>query len=109
MADHYGEQRAQEMSDIEWLGDVRRERWIVLTKDTNLTRTQANGKPSKELAALVAAEAVVFCIMSANLSATAQVARFLRHWRRIENIVNSRSGPLVYGLYHHGMQGIWPR
>lgn len=69
---------------------------------------QANGQPSKELAALVAAEAVVFCIMSANLSAADQVERFLRHWRRIENIVNARHGPLVYGLYHHGLHEIWP-
>lgn len=108
IADHYGERRAQEMPDEEWLRDVRAQGWIVLTKDTNLTRVQANGQPSKELAALVAADAVVFCIMSGNLSAADQLERFLRYWRRIENIVNARRGPLVYGLYHNGLREIWP-
>ena len=99
----------QKLPDEEWLADVRREHWVVLTKDTNLTRSQANGNPSRELAALMASEALVFCLMTAKLSGAEQAQIFLNNWRKVDSVATSRNGPLVYGLYsRQPMRQVWP-
>jgi hypothetical protein len=107
MADFYGENKAQELLDVEWLEDVQVQKWVVLTKDRQMMRAQAGGAPNPELAKLVEVGARVFCIMAQHLSATEQVQRFERHAKKIVAIAEARPGPYAYGLYADHMKEIW--
>ena len=101
MASVYGEKRAQEMADEEWLADVGQRGWVVLMKDTRIRR-----RPS-ERDALAAAGVRAFCLVSGQLRAEEQTARFVSNLGRILRQART-PGPYIYGVYENRIERLWP-
>lgn len=101
MASVYGEDRAQELADEEWLADAGARGWVVLMKDAAIRRRPA------ERDALAAAGVRTFCLTNANLRAAEQTQRFLDHLAAmIEEL--AQPGPWICGVYADGLRRIWP-
>ncbi len=101
MADVYGESRAQELRDEEWLDDAGGRGWVVLTKDRAIRR-----RPN-EREALMSAGVRVFCLTSAELRGAEQLARLERNLPRILRQARE-SGPYIYGIYESEIKKLWP-
>jgi hypothetical protein len=102
MASVYGETRAQELEDEEWLRDAGRRSWVVLMKDDRIRTRPA------ERDALMKAGVRAFCLTNAQLRAADQTARFVANINRI--IQRARKpGPYIYGVYEDGLHRLWPR
>lgn len=101
LADVYGERRAQEIADREWIERAGQENWVVLTKDDRIRYRRV------ERDAFVAANLRVFCLTTARLRGEDQTARFVNNINRI--LQRSRkSGPYIYGVYEKRLGRIWP-
>jgi len=102
MASVYGEKRAQELDDEEWLADAGRRDWVVLMKDDRIRTRPA------ERDALMAAGVRAFCLTNAQLRAADQTARFVTNINRI--IQRARKpGPYIYGVYEDRLELLWRR
>lgn len=101
LADHYGEQHAQQVPDEQWLSLAGQNDWIVLHKDDRIRRRPA------ELAAIQANRVRVFCITNANLTGPQMAERYLANLERIERAAR-RDGPYVYGVYEQTIIRLWP-
>lgn len=102
MASVYGEKRAQELEDEEWLADAGQRDWVVLMKDDRIRTRPA------ERDALMNAGVRAFCLTNAQLRAADQTGRFVTNINRI--IQRSRTaGPYIYGVYEDRLERLWPR
>lgn len=101
LADVYGERRAQDVEDEEWIGRAGREGWVVLTKDDRIRYRQV------ERDAFIAADLRVFCLTSRGLRKEEQTARFVDNINRILQHCRHR-GPYIYGVYPRRLERIWP-
>jgi predicted nuclease of predicted toxin-antitoxin system len=101
LADVYGEKRAQEVKDREWIERAGRENWVVLTKDDRIRYRRV------ERNAFVSARLRVFCLTTAKLQAEEQTQRFVSNINRIVQRARSR-GPYIYGVYDNRLDRIWP-
>jgi predicted nuclease of predicted toxin-antitoxin system len=90
--DHF----AQSTPDTEWLGEVGRRRWVVLTKDKNIRSNHL------ELRALLDAEVACVMLGHGNLTAEAMGRLFAQNLRRIERILRRFHAPLVASLATSG-------
>lgn len=101
LADVYGERRAQEIADRQWIERAGRENWVVLTKDDRIRYRRV------ERDAFVAVNLRVFCLTTAKLRGEEQTARFVNNINRI--VQRSRKpGPYIYGVYEKRLDRIWP-
>jgi predicted nuclease of predicted toxin-antitoxin system len=101
LASVYGEERAQEISDEEWLAKAGTEEWVVFTKDDAIRRRSA------ELAVVQRHDVKVFCLTTANLRGDEQRDRFLTNINRIVQRSRKR-GPWICGVYEDRVVRIWP-
>lgn len=101
MVDVYGETRAAEVPDEEWLSLAGKSGWIVHMKDKRI-RYRAVEKN-----ALVSAEVRAFCLTNGNLRGGQQ-----REWiqANLGAIVRTaeRPGPYIYGIYEKRIDRIYP-
>jgi hypothetical protein len=101
LASVYGEERAQEVSDEEWIALAGEREWVVFTKDDAIRRREA------ELAAVEAHAVKMFCLTNAGLRGEEQRERFLTNINRI--VQRSRKpGPWICGVYEGRVAQIWP-
>ncbi len=77
LADVYGERRAQEVEDQEWIERAGREGWVVLTKDDRIRYREI------ERDAFIDANLRVFCLTSRGFRKEEQTARFVDNVNRI--------------------------
>jgi hypothetical protein len=108
MAEVYGEVPGQGLDDPPWLEECGTRGWVALTKDKSILRKQPGGRLSPQLEAIRAGRVCVFVLMNQDLSGGDQAATYRRHERKIMNIVDSRPGPWVYGIYPTGLVEVWP-
>jgi hypothetical protein len=108
MAEIYGEIPGQGLADPPWLQECGARGWVALTKDKSILRKQPGGRLSPQLEAIREGRVRVFVLMNQDLSGAEQGASYLRHERKIMNIVHARSGPYVYGIYPNGLLEVWP-
>ena len=108
MAERYGESTAATLDDPPWLEDCGENGRVALSKDVSMIRRQPGGALTPQLAVIMARSVRVFMLMSQTLTADQQIESFRRHDRAIQNILQSRQGPFVYGLYSDGMREVWP-
>ncbi len=101
LAEVYGERRAQELEDEEWIEHAGRENWVVLTKDDRIRYRHA------ERDAFVAAGLRVFCLTTGKLRAEQQTARFVNNINRIVRQARN-PGPYIYAVYEKRVERIWP-
>ena len=95
----YGEARAQEIQDEEWLAQAGRRGWIVLAKDERIRRRPA------ELAAIQATGAKAFYLTAGGLRGDAQVEIFLMHINRITQRAAGR-GPMIWAVTRAGIRRV---
>jgi hypothetical protein len=98
----YGEKRAQEVSDEEWIALVGEHSWVVLTKDAAIRRRAV------ELAAAEKHAVKMFCLTNAGLSGEEQRERFLTNIHRIVQR-SQKPGPWICGVYENRVARLWPR
>lgn len=101
LASEYGEQRAQAVSDEEWIGLAAARGWVVLTKDDRIRRRTA------EFEAVRAHDVRMFCLTNANLQGAEQLKRFLSNINRIVQR-SQRRGPWICAVYEARVAQIWP-
>ncbi len=102
LASVYGEERAQTVSDDEWLAFAGARGWVVLMKDDAIRRRPA------EIEALRVAGVRAFCLTNANLRAADQSERFVTNRHRMIQRA-AKSGPFIDGVYADGLKRLWPR
>jgi hypothetical protein len=101
MADIYGEDQAQRLTDEVWLRDAGKHCWVVLTKDDAIRRRPA------ERDAMIDATARVFCLTTAKLRGVEQTERFVQNRHRIVRQAR-KPGPYIYGVYEKSLKRLWP-
>jgi hypothetical protein len=75
--------------DTEWLTEVGRRGWVVLTKDERIRRRRI------EMDALLAANVAAFVLTSGNLTGAGMAAAFTKAWPRIQKTVRDFALPFV--------------
>jgi hypothetical protein len=78
-----------EVADAQWIPEVTRHGWIILTKDEAITRNPA------EIEALRRARARYVCLAAKNMTGAQQAECLLAQWRTIEGQVASRRPPVI--------------
>ncbi|MEZ5963459.1 MAG: hypothetical protein R3F56_06395 [Planctomycetota bacterium] len=78
--------------DHEWLSEVGRRGWVVLTKDQRIRRRRV------EFDALLAARVAAFVLTSGNLSGAATAEAFARAYPRIRKKLRDYAIPFVAGV-----------
>jgi hypothetical protein len=102
MADVYGEQIGQRLTDETWLLDVGRRDWVVLMKDDAIRRRPA------EREAFIAGGVRAFCLTNAQLRGDEQARRLVANLDAIRRQPANR-GPYIYGVYENRIRRLWPR
>lgn len=92
MRDHYGEQRAQQVSDREWIALVAERKWIGFNKDANIRRN------ALERQTVLDTGARLFCVPRADILAQDAAARFIANIEVIARAARSR-GPFIYTVH----------
>lgn len=82
--------------DTEWIAEVGRRGWVVVTRDKNIRR-RAN-----ELRAVRAAGLHVFALTSGNLSAAETAAIVVKAWGAIRRAVAATAPPALYAISRSG-------
>ena len=75
--------------DVEWLGEVGKRGWVVLTKDDAIRRNPL------ELNALLAGKVRAFILTSGNMTGEEMANVLVGHLNRIERLARKRRGPFV--------------
>jgi predicted nuclease of predicted toxin-antitoxin system len=83
--DHF----APDAKDEDWLREVGRRRWVVLTKDKMLRYRET------EIAALLAAKVRAFVLTSGNLRADEMAEAFVKALPRMQRLLKKMKGPFV--------------
>ncbi len=102
LADIFGEDRAQELEDVEWLTYAGENNMAVLHKDERIRRRTA------ELAAIREHSIRAFVLTNGNLRFAEQARRFDANRHRIVARCQS-PGPFIYGVYEDRIEQIWPK
>jgi len=90
--DHF----AHDTPDPEWLREVGRHGWLVLTRDQNIRR-----KPD-ELAALREAGVILFALTSGNLSAQETAEIVVGAWPKMKRLAAATKPPAIFSLTRGG-------
>lgn len=87
--------------DTEWLPEVSRRGWIILTKD------DAIGRNILEQIAVASSDAKVFVLALGNMTGEEMANTFTQALKRMENIARSNQPPFIAKVYKHGRVDIW--
>src|SRR5690606_838329 len=82
--------------DRDWLGEVGRRGWVVLTKDQRIRRREV------EFAALLAANTAAFVLTSGNLTGPATAAAFVRAYPGMQKMLRDYVLPFVAAVSASG-------
>lgn len=93
LAEHYGIPADERVADTTWLADVRIG-WVVLMKDENIRRNNAERMAVKRYAVRC------FCLTRQNLTARDMADRFLQNLSAMERAC-SEPGPFIYAVYEN--------
>lgn len=88
----YGVPADEDITDVEWLGDVGRLGWVVFMKDERIRRRPA------EKAALIEHAIKCFVIARGDLPAEEMGRRFIVNLAAIE-VACASSGPFIYAVH----------
>lgn len=99
MRERYGERRAQEITDVDWLRDVGRARLVVLMKDKRIRTRPA------EQAAVRDHRVRCFCISRGDLTGPEMAATFVSARARILRLC-AEPGPFIYQISRGAVQRV---
>ena len=91
MREHYGEEVAQRVDDVEWLIEIVEQGWIGFAKDGAIRRNEAERDTVTER------QARLFVIAKANVGAQANAASYLSNLPAIEAAA-AQPGPFIYSV-----------
>lgn len=91
MRDHYGEDVAQRVDDVEWLIEIVEQGWIGFCKDSAIRRNEA------ERRTVIEREARLFVVANANIGAAAAAQSYLDNLELIEAAA-TEPGPFIYSV-----------
>ena len=86
----------QNATDVEWLAEAGRRRWVVLTKDSAIRRH------AYEKAMFRDAACRVFLLASGNMIGTDMAAAFVAALPRMRDLTASTRAPFLFGLTRTG-------
>lgn len=95
--DHF----APNSPDVEWLPEVSRRGWIVLTKDANLGRT-----PSEQIA-IASSSARVFVLAIGDASGEEMAQTFIQALDSIKRFIKGNQAPFIAKVYQNSRVTIW--
>jgi predicted nuclease of predicted toxin-antitoxin system len=87
--------------DVDWLPEVGRRGWIVLTKDANI------GKRTLEKIAVAQSHIKMFTLASQNLSGDDMVAIFRKAIVPMQEFARKNSAPFIAKIYRDGRIDLW--
>lgn len=87
--------------DVDWLPEVGKKGWVVLTKDANI------GKRSLEKLAVARASIKMFTLASQNLSGADMAAIFLKAIVPMQDFVRKTPAPFIAKIYRDGRIDLW--
>lgn len=96
-SDHF----APDAQDVDWLPEVGKKGWVVLTKDASI------GKRSLEKIAVARASIKMFTLASQNLSGADMVTTFLIAIVSMQEFVRKNPAPFIAKLYRDGRIFLW--
>lgn len=99
MRERYGEERAQQIPDVEWLADVGAAALPVLMKDKRIRTRPA------EHAAVERYAVRCFCISSGNLTGPEMAGAFVEARERIVALC-ATPGPFIYQVSRAGLRRV---
>lgn len=87
--------------DVDWLPEVGKRGWVVLTKDANI------GKHTLERIAVTRAQVKMFVLASQSLSGTDMAAIFLKAIVAMQEFVREHPAPFIAKIYRDGKVFMW--
>jgi predicted nuclease of predicted toxin-antitoxin system len=87
---------AQDARDEDWIVEVGRRGWVIVTRDQNIRR-----RPN-ERAAVERAAVHLFALTSGNLSANETAALIIQAWPAIQRAVQSTPAPALWSVTRGG-------
>lgn len=96
--DQYFDKGAQ---DVEWLPEVGKRGWVVLTKDANI------GKHTLERIAVARAHIKMFTLASQSLSGEEMAALFLKAIVPMQEFVRKHPAPFIAKIYRDARISMW--
>lgn len=87
--------------DVDWLPEVGKRGWVVLTKDANI------GKRNLEKIAVTRAGIKMFTLASQNLSGDDMIAAFQKAIVPMQEFVRKNPAPFIAKIYRDGRIDIW--
>lgn len=87
--------------DVDWLPEVGKRGWVVLTKDANI------GKHTLERIAVTRAQVKMFVLASQSLSGTDMAAIFLKAIVAMQEFVREHPAPFIAKIYRDGKVSMW--
>ena len=95
--DHF----AKDAVDVDWLPNVGKRGWVVLTKDERIA------KRNLERLAVASARIKMFVLVSQNLSGNDMAAAFLKAIPAMEQFIKTLSTPFIAKVYRDGRVETW--
>lgn len=95
--DHF----AKDASDVDWLPEVGKQEWVVLTKDERIAKRHL------ERLAVANAGIRMFVLVSQNLSGRDMAAAFTKAIPAMEQFIQTLSAPFIAKVYRDGRVEEW--
>lgn len=92
---------AQNAQDVEWLPEVGKREWVVLTKDANISKNQL------ERIAVANANIKMFILASQSLSGKDMADIFLKAIVKMQEFVRKHDAPFIAKIYKSGKIEMW--
>ncbi|KAM3093296.1 hypothetical protein ACKFKG_20020 [Phormidesmis sp. 146-35] len=96
-SDHF----AADAQDVDWLPEVGKRGWVVLTKDENI------GKRTLERIAVASAGIKMFTLTAQNLSGADMIAIFQKVAVSMQEFVHKNPAPFIAKIYRDGRLDLW--
>jgi hypothetical protein len=95
MREHYGEDLAQRVPDVDWIALTAQRNWISFHKDERIRRNQAERKTVMQVGARM------FCIGNAQITAADAASHYIGNFAAIAAAAAQEPGPYIYLVHPH--------
>lgn len=92
IAEHYGQARAQQVADVEWIAEACSRGWVIFSQDQKIRHNLAEKNAVREHGARM------FCVPNGNITGAQAAERYVDNLPAILTAAAS-PGPFIYGVY----------
>lgn len=90
-----------ETPDVDWLAEVSKRNWVVLTKDQKI------GSRPLKVTAIARAEVKAFILVSGDLKSQQMANVFANSLEKLKKIANGNQAPFIAKIYKDGKVKMW--